>query len=283
MKNTALYVVFFIFLQLCHFRFYYNIKGSSFTDSFGKPSNNTSGGIAMRKKWECKQCHRYSDILRVMEKMDRNVEGDDDIQEQIQGMIEELCAIMDLERCVVFRLYKENDAYWSEEFARNPKCECEGELKRIPLSEKPDVLRVFEMRDILHIVNPHDNPLTVHFHEIVERKSINEILYLPLTIGSSTKKVRGVIVLDAVGNIVFGQEEKDFCAFIGELISRKLHQEEIRDEQENDRIRNRTMGLGGFTRRILRNAKKILEEAEIIAGEVQKLEGLVDQNNKRRL
>ena len=237
----------------------------------------------MRKKWECKQCHRYGDILRVMEKMDRRVDGDEDIQQQIQGMIEELCAIMDLERCVVFRLYKEGEEHWSEEFARNPKSESELEPKKIALREKPDVEHVFQTQQIMHVVNPREHELTRYFHEIVEEKNINEILYLPLAIGPSAKKVRGIIILDAVGDVVFGQEEKDFCAFIGELISRKLHQEEIRDEQENDRIRNRTMGLGGFTRRILMNAKKILEEAEIIAGEVQQLESLVDQNRKKRL
>lgn len=241
------------------------------------------GGIAMKGRWKCKQCHRYEDILRIMEKMDRRVEGDEDVQQQIQGMIEELCTIVEVERCVVFRLYREDGEYWSEEFARNPKSEREAESKKILLCEKPDVLHVFETRQIMHVTNPRENQLTSYFHGIVEEKDINQILYLPLTIGPSTKKVRGIIVLDAVGKVVFDQEDTDFCAFIGELISRKLHQEDIRDEQENDRIRNRTMGLGGFTRRILANAKKILEEAEIIAGEVQQLEASVNQRNKKRL
>jgi hypothetical protein len=200
----------------------------------------------------CKKCNRNKDFLRIVEKMIGAIVGEENIQQHIA---EELSLIMGLERSVVFRVYNSPNGQMCKIVAGTPISEHRLDFLD-SLEKHPDLGEVCQRHQIMHVTNPAENEFTSYFRSIIEEKSINEILYLPLNIGTAIKRVRGIIVLDAVGQI-FSEEDIDFCSCIAQLISMTLDREEVLHEKWRDRLLNPTVGLGGFAQMISSRADQI--------------------------
>jgi len=220
---------------------------------------------------------RNRDFLRIVEKMIGAIVGEENIQQQIA---EEFSLIMGLERCVVFRIHQINERQLCEIVAGTPKSEHQIGFSD-PLDKHPDLLEVFNKHEIMHVVNPQESQFTSYFSYIIEQKKINEILYLPLTIGPVTKKVRGIIVLDAVDTKAFSEEDIDFCSCIGQLISMTLNREEMLHQKWRDRLLNPTVGLGGFAQRISSKADQILMAVKEIKDVSTRIEALFEEDESK--
>jgi GAF domain-containing protein len=207
--------------------------------------NNTSS---------CKNCDRNRHFLRIVEKIIGAIVAEENIQQQIA---EELAQIMGLERCVIFRVYHQMaTGHLCQIVAGTPIGEHGVGFVDL-LASHPDLQEVYTNREPMHVTKPLESQYTSYFHYIIEQKKISEILYLPLITGSSKKKVRGIIVLDAV-EMIFDEGDIDFCVSIGRLISMTLDREEVLYEKWRDRLLNPTVGLGGFAQRITGKADQIL-------------------------
>jgi transcriptional regulator with GAF, ATPase, and Fis domain len=230
-------------------------------------------------KQECMQCDRNRDFLRIVEKMIGAIVSEENIQQQIA---EELSRIMNLERCVIFRVYQKTVAQTCEIIAGTPKNEHEIGFYD-SLVEHPDLQEVCVKREIMHVKNPRENQFTRYFKFIIEQKNINEILYLPLIINPATKKVRGIIVLDALEDNYFSDDDIDFCSCIGQLISMTLNREEVLHQKWRDRLLNPTVGLGGFAQRISSKADQILTAVTEIRDASHKIEAMFSEDEGKSL
>jgi transcriptional regulator with GAF, ATPase, and Fis domain len=189
-----------------------------------------------------------------------------------QEVVQKLSEILGVRRCAIFKIDRgEADKTYIEITAGVPTEE-HGIGLREEISKHPDIEEAVKGKKVMVISDPKNSPLTSYFREIVEKKEINQILYLPL-ISELTNKVIGVIVIDAVKEKTqFDPEEIEFCSQVGELISLIVDREEILIEQMRDLIINRITALGGFAKRLNKLTQEFSRDVKIILEEIEKLE-----------
>jgi GAF domain-containing protein len=185
-----------------------------------------------------------------------------------QNIIEELAEILDVERCVVFKVSRHNVDDIVEDFceiiAGVPLSEYQTEIARQEQLEiHPDLKAAIENKGMLLIKDPHNDTRTAYFRGIVEKKHVSEILYVPLFVEGDGQPV-GVIAIDAIGDKQFTDDEILFCSEVAQLISLLLEQERVIFQHFRDEIINKIVPLGGFARRLRDNLQMTLNYIEII-------------------
>ena len=185
-----------------------------------------------------------------------------------QNIIEELAGIMGVERCVLFRICQEDVEGTPTEFceiaAGVPTEEYGPEFRtRTRLDSHPDIEAAVGNGRALVIRDPLNDVRTAYFRAMVEKKGMSEIAYVPLFMEEYRRAV-GVIVLDAVHDRRFTEDETLFCSEVAELVSLLLEQERVMLQHLRDAIINRVVPMGGFARRLRENLQTTLEYIEII-------------------
>ena len=185
-----------------------------------------------------------------------------------QNIIEELAEILGVERCVIFKVAR-------DEIDETPEDVCEI-IAGVPLSEyqadfakkerleiHPDLKAAVESKGMLLIKDPGTDCRTAYFKGIVEKKQVSEILYVPLFIEEGRPPV-GVIAIDTVQGKQFSEDEILFCSEVAELVSLLLEQERVILQHFRDEIINKIVPLGGFAKRLRENLQTTLNYIEII-------------------
>lgn len=193
-----------------------------------------------------------------------------------QVIVERLSKILNVQRCVIFTISKDDEGTYCEMTVGVPADEHGFGLKEITNSYRhPDVWEVVCDRAVLHIKDPESNPLTAHLVDIVRQKNISEILYIPLVIKitfegdnidpkairMSNEKCIGVIVIDAVDGRKFSEEEVEFCAEVGKLLSLIINQEEAFIQKARDRAMGLIVSFGATARKIKELSGVLYENA----------------------
>jgi len=185
-----------------------------------------------------------------------------------QNIIEELAAILGVERCVIFKVARDEVDEAMEDvceiIAGVPLSEYQSDFaKKEPLEIHPDLKAAVENKGMLLIKDPRNDNRTAYFKGMVEKKHVSEILYAPLFIEENSQPV-GVIVIDAVQGKKFGEDEILFCSEVAELVSLLLEQERVILQHFRDEIINKIVPLGGFAKRLRENLQTTLNYIEII-------------------
>ncbi len=193
-----------------------------------------------------------------------------------QNIIEELTAVLGMERCVIFRIGREEVDGASREFceiaAGVPLEEYGPDFReRSSLDAHPDIKGAAQHGRVLVIKHPLSDERTAYFRGIIETKDIAEIAYIPLFIEEESRAA-GVIVFDTVHGRAFSEDEIEFCSEVAELLSLLLGQERIMLQHFRDAIINRVVPLGGFARRMQENLRTTLEYIEIIRKETTEID-----------
>ena len=102
---------------------------------------------------------------------------------------EQIARNLQIERCTIYRIFDKDGQLWCEITGGIPAADHGIGLKE-ELNKHPDIQAVVNSQEISIVDNPKDSPLTLHFRAIVRSRSINQILYIPVT-----KKI--VIAIDA--------------------------------------------------------------------------------------
>src|SRR5512135_543120 len=102
-----------------------------------------------------------------------------------QNILEELAEILGVERCVIFKVTRDEIDGTTEDvceiIAGVPLSEYQADFaKKERLEIHPDLKAAVDNRGMLLIKDPHNDNRTAYFKGIVERKHVSEILYVPL-------------------------------------------------------------------------------------------------------
>jgi len=196
-----------------------------------------------------------------------------------QIILKELAAILDVERCVLFRVKREDiNGTFNESCEIIAGVPTEEYLSRPnneePLTTHPDVEAAVKNGSTLLIKDPCTDNRTAYFEDMLKKKNISQILYLPIYIEEGGKAV-GVIVIDAVHGKHFDDDEIQFCSEVAELISLLVGQESAILQHFRDEIVNKIVPLSGFTRRIRENMRATMHYIEIIDSETEKIDKML--------
>jgi len=188
-----------------------------------------------------------------------------------QNIVEELAVVLGTERCVIFKICREEVDGTSREFceiaAGVPREEYGPDFHdKSPLDDHPDIRGAVQNGRVLVIKDPLHDERTAYFRGIIEAKDVSEIAYMPLFIEEETRPA-GVIVFDALHGRAFSEDEIEFCSEVAELLSLLLGQERIMLQHFRDAIINKVVPLGGFARRLHENLRTTLDYIEIIRKE----------------
>jgi GAF domain-containing protein len=188
-----------------------------------------------------------------------------------QNIIEELAAVLGVERCVIFKIGEEEADGAPKEFceiaAGVPVEEYGPDFRgKSALDAHPDIEAAVRKGRALVIKHPISDERTAYFRGIIEKKDVSEIAYIPLFVEGDSRSA-GVIVFDAVQGRAFGEDEIDFCSEVAELLGLLLGQERIMLQRFRDAIINKVVPLGGFARRLQENLRTTLDYIEIIRKE----------------
>ena len=109
-----------------------------------------------------------------------------------QNIIEELAAVLGVERCVIFKVCREEvDGTLREfcEIAAGVPLEEYGPDSRVtsPLDAHPDIEGAVRNGKVLVITHPSTDGRTAYFRGIIETKGISEIAYIPLFIEGDSR------------------------------------------------------------------------------------------------
>ncbi len=188
-----------------------------------------------------------------------------------QNIIEELAAVLEVKRCVIFRIGEEEVDGSLKEFceiaAGVPLEEYGLDFRdKSALDAHPDIEAAVRKGRALVIKHPMSDERTAYFRGIIEKKDVSEIAYIPLFVEGDSRSA-GVIVFDAVHGRAFSDDEIDFCSEVAELLGLLLGQERIMLQRFRDAIINKVVPLGGFARRLQENLRTTLDYIEIIRRE----------------
>jgi transcriptional regulator with GAF, ATPase, and Fis domain len=164
-----------------------------------------------------------------------------------QSIMKELAEILGVERCVLFKIAREGiDGRIKE------SCEI---IAGVPLEEylsqpnnkdslkaHPDIEAATKNGRTLLIKDPRFDNRTAYFEDMIIKKSISQILYLPIYVEEGGKAV-GVIVIDAIQGKEFDEDEILFCSEVAELISLLVGQESAILQHFRDEIVNKIVPL----------------------------------------
>jgi GAF domain-containing protein len=204
-----------------------------------------------------------------------------------QNIIMELAGILGVERCVIFKIGLEEIDGTAREtceiVAGVPPEEYGSDLReKAPLEAHPDIKRAVENGQTLVIEEPCSDDRTAYFRDMVERKCISQIAYVPLFL-EEDDRAEGVIVIDAVHGRRFSEDEIAFCSEVAELVSLLLGQERVMLQHFRDAIINRVVPLGGFARRLRENLQTTLDYIEIIQKEAVEISSILPKKLNGRL
>jgi len=190
-----------------------------------------------------------------------------------QQIIESMSQILNVNRCTVFKIFRgKNKKMFCGVFAGVPVNEYSIDVVE-SLNDHPDIKKVVDGRKILLVADPKENPLTSYFSQAIIKNNVNQILYIPLVFEKNSKRTIGVVVIDAIAERkAFNEEEIEFCAEVGGLISLILEREEVLIEEMRDKIINRVVGLGGFARRLKKINREFSKDVRIIIKEIKTVE-----------
>jgi GAF domain-containing protein len=196
-----------------------------------------------------------------------------------QNITEELAAALGVERCVIFKIGRQESDGLSRglcEIAAGVPLEEYGPNfgDKFLLDAHPDIKGALENGRVLVIKHPESDERTAYFKDMIAKKRISEIVYVPLLIEEESTSA-GVIVLDAVRGRRFSQDEIEFCSEVAELLSLLLGQERIMLQHFRDAIINRVVPLGGFATRLQENLRITLDYIEIIRKEAIEIDKIL--------
>ena len=188
-----------------------------------------------------------------------------------QNIIEELAAVLEVKRCVIFKIGEDEVDGCLKEFceiaAGVPLEEYGPDFRgKSALDAHPDIEAAVRKGGVLVIKHPMSDERTAYFRGIIEKKDVSEIAYIPLFVEDDSRSA-GVIVFDAVHERAFSEDEIDFCSEVAELLGLLLGQERIMLQRFRDAIINKVVPLGGFARRLQENLRTTLDYIEIIRKE----------------
>jgi transcriptional regulator with GAF, ATPase, and Fis domain len=201
-----------------------------------------------------------------------------------QSIMKELAEILGVERCVLFKVACEGiDGTLKE------SCEI---IAGVPLEEylsqpnnkdslkaHPDIEAATKNGRTLLIKDPRSDNRTAYFEDMIIKKSISQILYLPIYVEEGGNAV-GVIVIDAIQGKEFDEDEILFCSEVAELISLLVGQESAILQHFRDEIVNKIVPLSGFTKRLRENMETTLKYLEIIHKEAEEIDKILPKTFK---
>ena len=201
-----------------------------------------------------------------------------------QSIMKELAEILGVERCVLFKIAREG-------IDGRIKASCEI-IAGVPLEEylsqpndkeslkaHPDIEAAIKNGRTLLIKDPRNDNRTDYFEDMIIKKSISQILYLPIYIDEGGKAV-GVIVIDTIQGREFDEDEILFCSEVAELISLLVGQESAILQHFRDEIVNKIVPLSGFTKRLRENMETTLNYLEIIHKEAEEIDKILPKTLK---
>jgi len=196
-----------------------------------------------------------------------------------QNIIEELAAVLQVKRCVIFKIGEEGGNGTVRECceiaAGVPQEEYGPDFRgKSSLDAHPDIKATLQNGRVLVIRNPLGDERTAYFRGIIEKKGVSEIVYIPLFIEGDGRPA-GVIVFDAVLGRSFSDDEIEFCSEVAELLGLLLGQERIMLQHFRDAIINKVVPLGGFARRLQENVRSTLDYIEIIRKEAMEIDSIL--------
>ncbi|HEY3276906.1 MAG TPA: GAF domain-containing protein [Syntrophorhabdaceae bacterium] len=204
-----------------------------------------------------------------------------------QDIIEELSSIMGVERCVVFGIGQEQidgQTHISCEIVAGvPLNEYEWKLhQKLSLSSHPDIEDAVGTGLVMIISDPRNDPRTQYFKEIIKESDISEIAYLPLRYEDDEQWTE-IIVLDAVHEKRFDEDEIQFCLEVAEFLNIILGRETLLLQHFRDAIINRMVPLEGFAVKLRDNLQATLSYVSIIYREAEEISSLLPRKLNRRL
>ena len=204
-----------------------------------------------------------------------------------QNIIEELAEILGVERCVIFKVARDEIDETTEDMceiiAGVPLSEYQSDFaKKERLEIHPDLKAAVESKGMLLIKDPGNDCRTIYFKGIVEKKHVSEILYVPLFVEEDGQAV-GVIAIDAVQGKRFSEDEILFCSEVAELVSLLLEQERVILQHFRDEIINKIVPLGGFAKRLRENLQTTLNYIEIIHEHAAEISTIVPKKMNKGL
>ena len=196
-----------------------------------------------------------------------------------QNIIEELAAVLGVERCVIFKIGREEVDGTSREIceiaAGVPAEEYGPDFRyKSPLDAHPDIEGAVQNGKVLVIRDPSTDERTRYFRGIIEANDVSEIAYIPLFIEEESR-AGGVIVFDAVHGRAFSEDEIEFCSEVAELLSLLLGQERMMLQHFRDAIINKVVPLGGFARRLQDKLLTTFDYIEIIRKEATEIDCII--------
>jgi len=195
------------------------------------------------------------------------------------NIIEELAAIVGMERCVTFKIGDEEVGGVSRAFcemaAGVPQQEHERDLhEKSTLDAHPDIEAAIQNRSALVIKDPPNDERTAYFREMIETKGISEIAYVPLPT-EGDRRPKGVIVFDAVHGKSFTEDEIKFCSEVAELLGLLHVWERIILQHFRDAIINKIVPVAGFAGKLHENLRTTLDYVEIIRRNAIEIDSLL--------
>ncbi|MEN6617345.1 MAG: GAF domain-containing protein [Syntrophorhabdus sp.] len=193
-----------------------------------------------------------------------------------QSILKELAEILGAERCVLFKINCEGKngtfnesceiiaGVPAEEYMVNPG-------NKESLKAHPDIQAAITNGKTLLIKDPYNDSRTAYFEDMLIKKGVSQILYIPIYVEDRGKAV-GVIVIDGVLGKQFDEDEILFCSEVAELISLLVGQEAAILQHFRDGIINRIVPLSGFARRMRENMEVTLDYLEIIHREAEEID-----------
>jgi len=196
-----------------------------------------------------------------------------------QSIIEELVRILGVERCVIFKISEEQIDGAQEDFceivAGVPLEEYgPGARERTPLRAHPDIHAAAVKGETLVVEDPLNDERTAYFKDIVKKRHISQIAYVPLFI-EHDDQVTGVIVIDAIHGMRFTADDILFCSEVAELLGLLLGQENVVLQHFRDMVINKLVPLGGFAGRLLENVQTTLHYVDIIHREAVEISSIL--------
>lgn len=224
-------------------------------------------------KDSCLECNLV--LLRLMEVTIGAIVENRNIP---QALVEEVCSILDADRCVYFKILNgSTKGEYSFQMVAGVPVDGHKIGFENSLFNHPDLHKVFTEKKVLHITDPLTNSLTAYFKdEVIVKKGISQILYIPVIVGKEVEMVRGIIVIDSVGEKVFSRLKVAQCPCIGKAISLTANQEDYQYQRWRDRILNPAVSLGAY-------AKKIRAAADVIIDAADKVEDQFKEDRKRMI
>jgi len=196
-----------------------------------------------------------------------------------QTILKQLAEILGVERCVLFKIACEGSDGKLEEsckiIAGVPTEEYLSQPNgKDPLKIHPDIEAAVKNGRALLIKDPCTDNRTAYFEDMLKKKNISQILYLPVYLEEGGKAVE-VIAIDAVQGKEFDEDEILFCSEVAELIGLLVGQEGAILQHFRDEIVNRIVPLSGFTRRMRENMEATLNYLEIIHKEAEEIDKIL--------